>query len=142
MSSFLPDPTLVDPNMFTMQWDTLFETLALIIILAFAVERVLALFFESSLFLNFHIKRKKEDKGSFKATIAFVLASLICIYWQVDILAVLLSHEHISIAGAIITGFIVAGGSKASIALFRDVLDVKSNAYKKYEEDKKPKTTP
>jgi hypothetical protein len=45
----------------------------------------------------------------------------------------ILLKSKVTVLGAIITGAVVAGGSKASIKLFRDVLGFKSTAQREYE---------
>ena len=127
-----PDRTPVDPVMFAMNWSTLFEMLALVIVLAFVVERGLALAFESDWFLTIHKRRKKAEKGSYKPLVAFLVAAVMCWLWQIDLPAVLLSNNRVSIPGVLLTGALIAGGSKASIQLFREVLGVYSGPYKEY----------
>lgn len=63
-----------------------------------------------------------------KEIVAFVLAAGVCIAWDFDALSIILLSEHTSLAGAVLTGAVVAGGSKASIRLFHDLLGVKSRA--------------
>jgi len=91
------------------------------------VERALSLFFGS----RFYIK-KAESKG-LKEIIAFILSTLICWRWQFDALSIMLVQEKMTIYGEIITGAVIAGGSKASIKLFHDILDVKSSAERERE---------
>ena len=121
----MPDSTLFDPNQFAINWATLFEMLALIILLAFVVERALAMVYESTPFVKFSLKRKLADKGDFKTLGAFILSSLVTMLFQIDLVAVILSHAHTSLFGELLTASVIAGGSKASIALFRNILDVK-----------------
>ncbi len=123
----IPDQTPIDPNQFAMDWALLFEVLALIIVLAFVIERALAVFFESKLFVQFSLVRKKDDKGDFKALIAFGLSAVLTTLCHLDLVALLMSHEHTSLFGELITAAVIAGGSKASIKLFKDILQVKSN---------------
>lgn len=135
MTSIRPDPTLFDPNQFAINWETLFEVLILVVVLSFVVERALALIFESKPFVRFSVVRKKEEKGDFKTLISFLVAALVTLLFQIDMIAVLLSHEHTSVFGELTTAAVIAGGSKASIRLFRDILDVKSNEYRKAKEE-------
>ncbi len=127
--NLIPDQTPIDPNQFAVDWAVLFELLALIIVLAFVVERALAIFFETKLFVQFSLVRKKENKGDFKSLIAFGLSAMITMLYQLDLIAVLMSHEHSSLFGELTTAAVIAGGSKASIKLFQDILKVKSNEY-------------
>ena len=141
MSNFLPESFAPDPVMFALNWSLTFEILFLIIILSFLVERALALLFESDWFLTIHKKRKSAGKGSFKPLLAVIVAFVICSLWHVDILAIVMVQSHTSLLGELITATLIAGGSKASIALFRDLLEVHSTAWKDYQ-DSKPKVTP
>lgn len=130
-AAIIPKLESIDPNLFALNWETVFEVLITIVILSFIVERSLALLFESSWFIEFDKQRKENGKGNFKPLIAFVVAAVGCILWQFDALSIILLRENVTILGSILTGAVVAGGSKASIKLFHDVLDVKSNAYAK-----------
>ena len=128
-----PDMAEIDPTLFVVNWDTIFELLALIIILSFIVERMLALLFESPIYVKFHRNQKENGVGSFKSPIAFIVSAAICVIWQVDAIAVLMKHSHVSVLGGLVSGALVAGGSKASIKLFHDILNVKSGAYSEYQ---------
>jgi len=120
----------MDPNLFHLDWERLFEVLSAVIVMAFLLERALAPLFES----RFFIKRFKEK--SMKELIAFILCAIVCILWDFDAISMVLLKARVTIYGAIITGAIVAGGSKASIKLFRDVFGFKSTAQKEYENAK------
>lgn len=112
----------MDPNLYHLDWERLFEVLITIVIMAFLLERALALLFESRVFIN-HVQGK-----SFKELIAFVVAALVCWFWDFDALSMIFLKSKVTIYGAVITGAIVAGGSKASIKLFRDIMGFKSTA--------------
>ena len=112
----------MDPNLYHLDWERLFEILITIVIMAFLLERALSLLFESRVFIN-HAQGK-----SFKELIAFVVAALVCWFWDFDALSMIFLKSKVTIYGAVITGAIVAGGSKASIKLFRDILAFKSTA--------------
>lgn len=125
----------VDPNLFRIDYERLMEVLITIVIFSFFVERALSVLFESGIF----IKKTKGKKGV-KETIALLTSVAVCWGWDFDALTIILvSNDHMTIGGMIITGGIVAGGSKASIALFRDMLGFMSNAEKKRIEAKKLK---
>lgn len=130
----IPEDTAMDPNLFALNWDVVFEVLITIILLSFILERALATLFESRLFLNWEKKKQSESKGSFKPLIAFVLSAIGCVLWQFDALSIILLRDQMTILGAVITGGVVAGGSKGAIALFHDVLDIKSKSYREMKE--------
>lgn len=123
----------MDPNLFHLDWERLFEVMAAIVVLAFFLERGLAVVFENKLFLA-----HAGDKG-LREAIAFVVAALVCWYWDFDAITMILPKEKTSLLGTIITGAVVAGGSKASVRLFRDILGFKSNAWAEFQRGKAEK---
>jgi hypothetical protein len=112
----------MDPNYFTVDWERLGEVLLTIIVFAFFIERALSPLFESRYF----IKRYKEK--SVKEVIAVILGVTICWMWKFDALSFVIPGETTTIPGYFITGAIIAGGSKASVKLFRDIMGAKSTA--------------
>ncbi len=112
----------MDPNLFHLNGERLIEVFFAIVILAFILERALAVLFEHRSFVN-----RAKGKG-LKEIIAFSLAALVCWYWEFDALSILFPKEHVTIYGELITAAVIAGGSKASIKLFRDVIGAKSTA--------------
>lgn len=113
----------MDPNLFHLDWDRTFEALAGIVVLAFLLERALSLFFE-----NRRLVRRLEGKG-IKELIAFGVALAVCIRWQFDAVSIIVLDEKVRLLGEAITAAVVAGGSKASVKLFRDILGFRSSAY-------------
>ena len=122
----------MDPLQFAMHADVTGEVLGTIVILSMLVERALAPIFEWKKFLDF-----QKRTGGVKEPIALVLSITLVWWYGFDALAILFSHEETNWIGYFITGAIVAGGSKGSIALFRGWLGWKSDARKEYEEIKK-----
>jgi hypothetical protein len=136
----------MDPNLFHIDWERTIEALVGIIILSFLVERACALLFESRWWISkFEDARvgitpaiQSNNKAELrllpghnyplKETISFLGALVICYFWRFDAVSIILLSEQTSLAGIIVTALVVAGGSKASIALFHDVLKIKSNA--------------
>jgi MFS-type transporter involved in bile tolerance (Atg22 family) len=114
----------MDPNLFHLDWERLFEVLITIVVLSFLTERALAVLFESRFFVG------KLAEKSYKEPIAFVVCALVCVFWKFDALSTILLRERVTVYGAIITGAVIAGGSKASIKLFRDILGFMSSAEK------------
>lgn len=114
----------MDPNLFHIDGERLVEVLFTIVVLSFLVERALSILFESRFFID------RFEKKSLKELIGFATSALICWQWNFDALSILLVQETTSVYGAIITGAVIAGGSKASLKLFRDILGIASKRAK------------
>lgn len=112
----------MDPNYFFIDWERLGEVLITIIVFSFFLERALSPLFESRFFIN----RFKEK--SLKELIAVSLGFLVCWIWKFDAMSFVFPGETTTIVGYFITGAIIAGGSKASVKLFKDLLGVRSTA--------------
>jgi hypothetical protein len=110
----------VDPNLFAIDWEQTGEVLVTIIVLAFMVERALALVFESQWYL------KRLGPKHVKEVLAFLLSAAVCVVWKIDGVSVILHGDHMTLFGELLTGGVIAGGSKASIKLFRDVMGVEN----------------
>ena len=123
----------MDPNLFYIDWERLFEVLISIIIFAFFVERALALVFESHLYTN------RVKKYRLKEFIAFALSYYVCWQWDFDAISIIFVQETVMIPGLIITAAIIAGGSKASIALFKNLRIIKGQAQGNSNDDKQNK---
>jgi hypothetical protein len=113
----------MDPNLFHLDWERTAEVLTTITVLAFLLERALAPIFEHRGFL-----KRFASKGV-KEMIAFGVSVAVCLYWQFDAFSMIILTERTTPLGAALTGAIVAGGSKASIKLFHDVLNIRSSAH-------------
>lgn len=112
----------MDPNLIHLDWERTFEALTIVVVLAFVVERALALLFESDPLI-----RHLECRG-LKEGIALVVSIAVCWTWKFDAVSMFLLTEQTSIPGYILTGAVVAGGSKASIKLFHDVFNIRSSS--------------
>ena len=104
--------------------DHLFDGLVAVIVLSFFVERALAIVFEHRLWAT-----RMAGKG-FKTPIAFFVAWGVCIHWNFDAISIVLPGAQPRV-GYLLTAAIIAGGSKASIKLFHDVIGAMSDAEKK-----------
>ena len=125
----------MDPNLFHLDYERLFEVLVTIVVFSFFIERALSVIFESRWFINMYEANKKR-KG-LKEVVALIVSIAVCIFWQLDALSIIMvSHTEMQIPGYILTGAIIAGGSKASIKLFKDMMGFMSHAE---EERKKSK---
>jgi hypothetical protein len=124
----LPKSAALDPTLFAVNWDVVFEVLVMIVVLAFVMERALAQLFESKLYIQLEARREGSNA---KSLIAFLAGAGGCYLWQFDVLSIILQREEMTVLGAILTGAVIAGGSKASLKLFQDVMDVKSSAHRR-----------
>lgn len=114
----------MDPNLFHLDWDRLSEVLITIIVLAVLLERALAVVFEHRLFVE-HVSRK-----GVKEFVAVGVAFVVCMRWHFDALSMILLTSKTTLFGELVTACIIAGGSKGSIRLFRDVMGIQSTAQK------------
>ncbi|MCC6285968.1 MAG: hypothetical protein IT439_11835 [Phycisphaerales bacterium] len=113
----------VDPNLFHLDWERTFEALTLVIILAFVVERVLAVIFENRVYIE------RVDRPGLKELISVALSIGVCVAWRFDAISIMILTDKTTVPGYALTGMLIAGGSKASIKLFHDLLNVKSSSY-------------
>jgi len=113
----------MDPKLFHIDWERLAEAMIAIVNLAFFLERALALLFEHRLFL------KHFDGRGLKEVIAFGIAYVICSRWQFDAISMVVASEHVTRTGELITAAVIAGGSKASMRLFHDLMGARSSAH-------------
>lgn len=78
----------------------------------------------------------KKRKG-LKEVITVIVSLVVCVVWKFDALTIIVvSHSSMQVPGYIITAFIIAGGSKGSIKLFKDVMGFMSSAEKVRQEGK------
>lgn len=114
----------MDPSFWHLDGERAFEALVGIVILSFLLERALAVLFETRLFID------QAQGKSLKELIAFVFCAGVCWLLEFDAISIIFLKEKMTLFGMIITGAIVAGGSKASIRLFRDLMHFRSTAEK------------
>jgi hypothetical protein len=113
-----------DPNLFHIDWEQTSEVLMCIVVLAFFVERALALVFESQIYI------KTLGKFNLKELIALATCFLVTWMWNLDAPSIILHGEKITFIGRLITAAVIAGGSKASLKLFRDVMGIENEQAK------------
>jgi len=111
----------MEPLLYHLEWDVALEVLFTIILLSFFLERALSVIFEHRLFV------KWLDGRGIKEIVAVVASIGAIRYCEFDALAILMRLESNSWIGYAITGAIVAGGSKASIKLFHDLLNARGS---------------
>ncbi len=126
----------MDPNSFAINWEQTGEVLTTIVVVAFLVERALALIFESKWYIN-----TLADKNV-KELITFIVCLVICVYWKIDALSVILHGDKVNPLGMAISAGVIAGGSKASLKLFRDVMQIESTQSKQDRDKRSGKTAP
>lgn len=144
----------MDPNLFHIDYERLFEALVTIVVFSFLIERALSIFFESRFFIDrfeggrTHLILDNDSPGlddrgktkGIKEVIAFIVSVACCLFWKFDAFTiVIVSHSEVTIPGMVLTGAVIAGGSKASVKLFRDVLGFMSTAEKERQEREKEK---
>ena len=112
----------IDPNLFHLDWDRTGEVLITVVILSMLVERALSVVLESSWFLS------RVNLSHTKEWIALSVSVAVCVVWDFDAPSMIILSDSTNWFGYIITGGMIAGGSKGSIRLFRDFLDIKSTA--------------
>lgn len=123
---FTIKPNPMDPNLFHIDYERLFEVIVAIGVLAILVERGLSMIFESRPFIN-----ATETKHGIRELITIVVCVGVCVYWKFDAFTILIvNSDKMSVVGMVLTGTIVAGGSKGSIKLFRDMMGWISSAEK------------
>lgn len=129
MTDFIPHGALgTDPNLFALSWMAIIQMLTGIVILSLVVERALSTFYETAFFVDLTHRRTTSGLRDLKPLIAYLVSTAICLLWGIDAISVIFLQEHSTVLGCLITGAVVAGGSKASLKLFRDILDVQSGA--------------
>jgi hypothetical protein len=131
----------MDPNLFRIDWEQTGEVLVCIVVLAFIVERALALIFESKIYI------KVFGDWSIKEFITLLVCGLITWAWSFDALSVILHGDKPTFIGRILTAGVIAGGSKASLKLFRDVMNVENEQarvarHKRVEDDTRAMNKP
>ena len=99
---------------------TISETLFQLFVLSVVIERSLSVIFESYWY------NKYLQPLRIKEVIAFIISYVCILYSKIDIVAIATSNETLTWIGLIITALAVSGGSKISLAIFRDLLNVRN----------------
>ncbi|MET0795125.1 MAG: hypothetical protein ABW061_26640 [Polyangiaceae bacterium] len=107
---------------FVIDTERLFNVLIVIVIASFLIERALALVFENKWLVD-----RLSNRG-LKEPIAFAVSLAVCKHWNFDAISVLFGKPTNQLWGYVVTGAIIAGGSKASLVLFHNVIGAMSNA--------------
>lgn len=110
------------PDLFAINWDTLGEALAVLVVLSIIIERALSLVFEHRKFVE------RFDGSGVKEVIAFAVSLGVAMYWKFDIVSIVFIGDKNTWLGYGLTAATIAGGSKGSVKLFHDVLNIKSKA--------------
>ena len=118
----------MDPNLFHLDWERTFEVLTAIVVAAFLVERALSIAFENRTLLPLFAG------NGVKELITFGVSYGLCYYTHLDAVSTIFVRDQTGVPGEILTAAVIAGGTKGSIKLFRDVLGFRSSAYQEYED--------
>jgi len=114
----------MDPNFIQLDWERTLDALSITSIMAIVIERALSMLFDSSFYIERH-------KDGLKEAIAFAVSAAACAYWQFDVISmILLTKSATTVPGYLVTGALVAGGSKGSVKLFEDLLNWQGTAAK------------
>ena len=108
----------MDPNLFYIDWERLFQVLAVVIVLAFIIERSLAVLFENKYVALFF------SKVHLKELVALLVAYFTVSLFEFDAVSIVMVGDENTTLGYILTAGVIAGGSKASIKLFVDIWKV------------------
>lgn len=63
-----------------------------------------------------------------KEIVAFVVAVAICLRWRFDAVSMIVLSGRTQLVGELVTAAVIAGGSKASVKLFQDLMGIRSAA--------------
>lgn len=76
-------------------------------------------------------KKIGDKKSGIKEVLSIIVSIAAVVFWEFDAITILFkTHNEPQVFGYVITAMIVAGGSKASIKLFQDILKFRSSAEK------------
>lgn len=104
--------------------DYVISQIGIVVALSVIVERALSVVFGTRVFVE------KWSGKSIKEMIAVAVSIVVCIYWKVDVVAALVHQEsgYQKPLGMVLTAGVIAGGSKAALKLFQDILGIKTKA--------------
>ena len=112
----------MDPNLFHLDWERLWEVVVAIAVMAVLLERALSLVFEHRVFIE-----RFGGKGV-KEFIAYGLALGMAWYWDFDAVSMIILKAETTVPGYLITTGVIAGGSKGSMKVFQDLMNIQSTA--------------
>lgn len=87
-------------------------------------------------------RRRSIGAKPIKEAGAFVLAAITTLALDFDAVSIVLLREQTTTAGALLTAAVIAGGSKAAIKLFQDVLGIRSRTMEAVRKPKPLESTP
>ena len=106
---------------FALDYEKLAQVVAVLLFLAFVVERSLAIVFEHPLYAKLH------GKG-LKPVLCIVVAFIICKSVGFDMLAATFQQEEATKFGYLMTSMVIAGGTKGVMKFTHDVLKIPNYA--------------
>ena len=114
----------MDPNFIHMDWERTLDAISLVAVLAIVIERGLSVVFQSRPYIE-HLHR-----DGMKEMMALGVSIAACAFWKLDAMGMIMLTATTTIPGYIVTGALVAGGSKGSVKLFEDFFNLQSSAFK------------
>jgi hypothetical protein len=103
----------------------LYNILIILIVISIFIERALALLFESKIYIEY------VKKINLKEIIALGAGVIFCFIYDFDVFSLILNQNSVgNYFGYFVTGTLIAGGSKVSIKIFRDIFKIMSNEEK------------
>ncbi|MCP4246087.1 MAG: hypothetical protein GY778_03470 [bacterium] len=114
----------MDPNFIHMDWERTFDAIMMVAVVAIIIERALSVIFQSSIYIEY------VHKSGMKETIALAVSIAVCAAWKLDAMGMIILTATTTVPGYIVTGALVAGGSKGSVKLFQDMLNLQSSAFR------------
>ena len=114
----------MDPNFIHVDSERTFDAIMIVGVVAVIIERALSVVFQNHIYIEYL------HKSGMKETIALAVSIAVCAAWKLDAMGMIILTETTTVLGYIITGALVAGGSKGSVKLFQDMLNLQSAAFR------------
>jgi hypothetical protein len=95
-----------------------------LVVMSVFIERALSVVFEHRAYLRYF------DEKGLKELISFLASLIACYAYRFDAFGLLMGRADAGLVGLVLTAAVVAGGSKASMSMFHQLLNVRSAAAK------------
>ena len=114
----------MDPNFIHLDWERTFDAIMIVAVVAVILERALSVIFQNRIYIEYL------HKSGMKEAIALAVSIAVCAAWELDAMSMIILTGTTTVQGYIVTGALVAGGSKGSVKLFQDMLNLQSAAFR------------